>query len=985
MSLTFVDGGTFPSGLQVLNVGASGIFEQQQLGPIALTSLNVQAGGTLRSGDNPSATKVYQVSVSATTMTIAGSVSASGRGAPASSGSGFAGGGAGYGGLAGSDRGALYGSVTAPVDLGSGASGKGGGAIKLVASDSLTINGSVSADAGSIPGCGAGGAGGSVWLVTKALAGTGSVSAKASLGACANGVSGGGGRIAVHYETATGTLLDPGKLLATSPTAADSGPGAPGTVLVRKLGTPDRDTLVLDNAGVTGSRSRLTSNSESYASLTLRSGVRLELFSGQTLTLASDGVVTGHVGGSPRPTLTVDSGAVLALPATTALDSLDLAMNGELRQLRALSVKNGKVTYNPAVANVFGQLVLDSAGTFEKSGTGQVVVEGPLVVKSGGVLTHSANTTAQAHTLDVKAISVDVQSGGKISADALGFASSEGAGQGGDAAQGGGGGHGNVGGRGGSNTVVGGAGGTAYPDATALLGSGGGDDTEVAGQQGGAGGGSIALQVCGDLIVSGSISANGQNGTANEGGGGAGGSIRLASATLAGSGSITANGGNGAGSATASGGGGGGGRLTLSTQTNNFAGTIASTFGSKVGGTNAQNGAATTSSVAGNGSGDLCPEYACPTGACSGAWDPLLATCTFAATNGLGCDDLNLCTSGETCASGVCGGGQTVSCDDGIVCTTDTCSPQTGCAHPNAPSSTACDDQNPCTANDHCSAGSCVSGGATSCDDGDACTADACAPETGCTHVAKTCTALDQCHDVGTCNPQSGVCSNPAKPDGASCDDHSACSADDQCQAGACRGAALSCDDGNACSLDSCSPQTGCAHAPRYPTIAPAVPAVTLLDAASATIDLGAHQRDCQGGLGEGALTWSIEGVDPSLLTAVIDPLTGLLELTPVDATSTWSLTLTLVLTDAFGGEDRQALAVTHDATPFVLTLTSDPGTLVADGTATAVVTARLESPIGLAVGARKISFAVTTGPGRVVSGSAFTDPSGVATTELVA
>src|SRR5258707_1338526 len=37
------------------------------------------------------------------------------------------------------------------------------------------------------------------------------------------------------------------------------------------------------------------------------------------------------------------------------------------------------------------------------------------------------------------------------------------------------------------------------------------------------------------------------------------------------------------------------------------------------------------------------------------------------------------------------------------------------------------------------------------------------------------CTALDQCHDVGTCNASTGACSNPAKPNGTTCSDGNAC------------------------------------------------------------------------------------------------------------------------------------------------------------------------------------------------------------------
>lgn len=56
-----------------------------------------------------------------------------------------------------------------------------------------------------------------------------------------------------------------------------------------------------------------------------------------------------------------------------------------------------------------------------------------------------------------------------------------------------------------------------------------------------------------------------------------------------------------------------------------------------------------------------------------------------------------------------------------------------------------------------------------------------------------TCTASDECHDVGTCNPQTGVCSNPVKADGAQCNDGDACSQGDVCSGGVCGGDPFSC------------------------------------------------------------------------------------------------------------------------------------------------------------------------------------------------
>ncbi|MFT3775307.1 MAG: hypothetical protein QM820_58915 [Minicystis sp.] len=55
---------------------------------------------------------------------------------------------------------------------------------------------------------------------------------------------------------------------------------------------------------------------------------------------------------------------------------------------------------------------------------------------------------------------------------------------------------------------------------------------------------------------------------------------------------------------------------------------------------------------------------------------------------------------------------------------------------------------------------------------------------------ATECTALDQCHDVGTPDPVTGICSNPNKVDGSPCDvgNHDPCTETDTCLSGVCVG-----------------------------------------------------------------------------------------------------------------------------------------------------------------------------------------------------
>jgi len=51
-----------------------------------------------------------------------------------------------------------------------------------------------------------------------------------------------------------------------------------------------------------------------------------------------------------------------------------------------------------------------------------------------------------------------------------------------------------------------------------------------------------------------------------------------------------------------------------------------------------------------------------------------------------------------------------------------------------------------------------------------------------------TCTSLDQCHVAGTCDPGTGLCSNPNAADGTLCTDGNACTSGDACTGGTCSG-----------------------------------------------------------------------------------------------------------------------------------------------------------------------------------------------------
>jgi len=259
--------------------------------------------------------------------------------------------------------------------------------------------------------------------------------------------------------------------------------------------------------------------------------------------------------------------------------------------------------------------------------------------------------------------------------------------------------------------------------------------------------------------------------------------------------------------------------------------------------------------------GDACTQGdACLAGVCVGA--PVVCTasdqCHAAGTcnpetgvcsnpakpDGASCSDGDACTQTDTCTGGICAGGNPVTCAAADQChVAGTCNPGTGlCSNPAAPDGTACNDGNACTRTDTCAAGACVCGNpvictsadqchaggtcnpetgvcsgpalpdGTSCNDGNACTrTDTCESGTCAGTNPVVCTALDQCHDAGTCNPESGLCSSPAKPAGTTCSDGDACTQTDSCEGGTCTGGNPKvCTASDQCHVaGTCDPESG--------------------------------------------------------------------------------------------------------------------------------------------------------------------------------
>lgn len=240
----------------------------------------------------------------------------------------------------------------------------------------------------------------------------------------------------------------------------------------------------------------------------------------------------------------------------------------------------------------------------------------------------------------------------------------------------------------------------------------------------------------------------------------------------------------------------------------------------------------------------------CPGDAChdAGTCDSSTGLCNNPVKgDGTACDDGSFCTQGDTCQSGTCTPTTTVTCTASDQChNAGTCDPATGaCSNPAKSNGSGCSDNDACTVGDSCQSGLCTAGtpvvcapldtchtagtcdpgtglcsnptqpDGTSCNDGNACTqSDSCQLGTCTGTNPVVCTPLDQCHDQGTCDPATGTCDNPNKPLGSPCNDGLTCTDNDTCTNGVCGGTALACDDGIACTINGCVEPTGCSFDP---------------------------------------------------------------------------------------------------------------------------------------------------------------------------
>jgi len=248
--------------------------------------------------------------------------------------------------------------------------------------------------------------------------------------------------------------------------------------------------------------------------------------------------------------------------------------------------------------------------------------------------------------------------------------------------------------------------------------------------------------------------------------------------------------------------------------------------------------------------------------------------CGATAVSDVTCDDGNLCTTSTICQAGVCSGINVpngTSCGTNKACVTGVC--LSGCTIANevyapgainpvnscescqlavsttawtiAANNTSCDDDNNCTQTDTCQSGVCVGGNSVVCTASDPChNAGVCNTQTGlCSNPSKPdgtscndqnlcsqtdtcqtgvcsganpiiCAPPDSCHQQGVCNTATGLCEYALVADGTSCNDGNLCTAGETCQSGDCIGTPVDCNDNNVCTTDTCEADTGCIHTP---------------------------------------------------------------------------------------------------------------------------------------------------------------------------
>ncbi len=586
-----------------LTVQDTGTFEQRNVDTANIGTLTVNSGGKLTHALN-TGFQDYSLRISSTNIDIQSGalIDIEGKGyaedntnAPGYStysGSSHAGIGGQYSGYT---PGGVYGSVTQPTTLGSGNYYRGGGgSVKFTASGTFTLNGTIDADAQDpdIDSYYSGGSGGSVWIDAPAgtITGSGTITADGGNG---NRAGGGGGRIAVYYNSNTGSFLNNLQAYGGDSDNAAEPRGGAGSIYVKSATATNGDLTISDanEIGTHNETIQTETASQTFDNIAISNGAIYTVPDTNTLTLASGGSLTG--GGTDQAKLKIDSGGTFEPSASSfTFQDLDVLNNGNINSITDLTLNNSDFEHNgsltatitdltfasgsagsrfthnglglndqditignsgtfkleytsPTVPFTINSMTVQNTGTFEQSNLETANI-GTLTVNSGGTLTHTLNTGVKAYTLDINSTNIDIQSGATVALEGKGYAEDNASAPGYSTYSGSS--HAGTGGQY-SSYVPGGV----YGSVTQPTDPGSGNYHR-------AGGGAAKLTASGTLTLNGTIDADASDPlTDSSYGGGAGGSVWLnaPAGTITGNGTITANGGNGNRA------GGGGGRIAI--------------------------------------------------------------------------------------------------------------------------------------------------------------------------------------------------------------------------------------------------------------------------------------------------------------------------------------------------------------------------------------------------------------------------------------
>ncbi|RKZ06448.1 hypothetical protein DRQ25_13905, partial [Candidatus Fermentibacteria bacterium] len=377
-------------------------------------NMTIGANGILTHAANTTA-QTHVINLEANNLTIqsGGSINVEAKGYSVNNGlgggsGGFHASGAGYGGEGGDsldyDGGICYGSTTMPTDLGSGggntsSGGYGGGVVKLSISGATIINGIINSDGEDDSGDhGAGGSGGSILIITDVLEGAGTTTASGGKGYGSTESGSGGGRIAVYYTTDNSSITY--ESYGGKNGVSVNRMGGAGTIY-KKASSQAHGDLIIDNddqdyeddadIGKTYINEAIT-----FDTITIQNDGHLK-------TSTSTNIVYSTFNWDSEANIT-DNGGILSPFSNSG--SLTIATTSRLyekviRAFTDLTVNGTMILYN-----------------YSTSSAGKLDISGDVIIGSSGNLTHSANTTAQTHVINLEANNLTIQSGGSINVEA---------------------------------------------------------------------------------------------------------------------------------------------------------------------------------------------------------------------------------------------------------------------------------------------------------------------------------------------------------------------------------------------------------------------------------------------------------------------------------------------------------------------------------------------------------------------------------------